>query len=108
MDTLHQLLPMDRIQPGMRLAEAIRDRLGNIMLPEGLTLTEQHLASLGQRGVASAMILLASLPMSDKERHAHAHAIRTRLDRLFHRSLDSPLNRELKEQILHYRMEHFS
>lgn len=99
---------MDQIQPGMQLAEAIRDRLGNIMLPEGLALTEQHLESLKQRGVASAMIHIDSLPMSAEEREAHIKAIETRLDTLFRRSLDDPLNRQLKDLIRRYRMEHFS
>jgi hypothetical protein len=108
MTAQYQLLPLAQIRPGMRLAEAIRDRLGNVMLPEDLALTEQHLDSLHQRGVASAMIRLDSLPMSAAEREAHVQAIQTRLDHLFHRSLDDPLNRELKNLIFRYRMEHFS
>ncbi|HEX8979926.1 MAG TPA: hypothetical protein VF811_09490 [Parasulfuritortus sp.] len=108
MNAPHQLLPLDQIRPGMQLAEAIRDRLGNVMLPEGLALTEQHLDSLNQRGVASAMIRLDNLPVSQAEREAHIKSIRSRLDRLFHRSLDDPLNRQLKDVVLHYRMEHLS
>lgn len=102
-----QLLPLDQIRPGMRLAEAIRDRLGNIMLLEGVELTESHLKSLLQRGVATAMVKVAEPPLSPEERKLQIQAMEDHLAQLFHLSLDNPLNLRLRDLILSYRMEHF-
>jgi hypothetical protein len=104
----NQLLPLDQIKPGMRLAEAIRDRLGNIMLLEGVELTESHLNSLQQRGVATALVEVPEPPLSPEERKRQIQAIEDHLAELFHLSADNPLNQQLKDLILSYRMEHFA
>ncbi|MDR3395558.1 MAG: hypothetical protein P4L70_11205 [Parasulfuritortus sp.] len=102
-----QLLPLDQLRPGMHLAEAIRDRLGNVMLPEGLCLSEQHLSSLLQRGVSTAMVEIAEPPLSPEERQKQIQAIEEHIDRIFRLSLDAPLNQQLKSMILNYRMGPF-
>jgi len=107
MNERSQLLPLDQIRPGMELAEAIRDRLGNIMLPEGVSLTDQHLQSLAQRGIDTALIKLGESPLTPEERQHQIQAINEHLDRIFRLSEDNPLNQELKELIRTYRMEQF-
>lgn len=98
-----QLLPLDQIRPGMFLAEAIRDRFGNVMLPEGLELSEQNLDSLKQRGIATAMVRIDRPPMTEVELAAQTKAVQDRLNQLFTQSEDAPLNRQLKDLILRYR-----
>jgi hypothetical protein len=107
MNERNQLLPLDQITVGMELAEAIRDRLGNIMLPEGVSLTGQHLHSLAQRGIATALIKVGEPPMTKEEQQKQIQAIKEHLDQIFRLSQDNPLNQELKALILTYRMEQF-
>jgi hypothetical protein len=102
-----RLLPLDHIRPDMELAEAVRDRLGNVMLPAGVVLTEHHLEGLRQRGVAAALIKLEAPSMTPEERNVQMKAMEDRLEHIFRLSLDNPLNRRLKDLILAYRMEHF-
>lgn len=100
-----QILPLDGIQPGMILAEAVRDRLGNIMLTEGTSLTEVHLAALRQRGIASALIVPEREPPTTEETEAFRKAIEARLQQIFRKTLDLPASRRLYEVVLQYRLE---
>ena len=102
-----RLLPLDQIQPGMQLAESVRDRLGNVMLPEGTELAEQHLSSLEKRGVTAVLIKSSPPPLTAEDRERLIRAVEERLDRIFRLSIGNPLNRQLKERILAYRMEQF-
>jgi len=107
MSERNQLLPLDQIIVGMELAESIRDRLGNVMLPEGVFLTEQHLQSLAQRGIATALVKVGEPPMTGEEQEKQIQAIKEHLDYIFRHAQDTPLNQELKALILSYRMEQF-
>ena len=100
-----QILPLASLNPGMTLAEAIRDRHGNIMLTEGTVLTEAHLAALAQRGIASAMVLPERIPPSDEEIAAMRQSIEERLRHIFRKTLDHPGNRRLFDILLAYRLE---
>jgi hypothetical protein len=105
MNPASQILPLESLKAGMRLAEAIRDRLGNVMLTEGTELTESHLAALGQRGIASALIVPERVPPSDAEIAAMRKSTEERLQHIFRKSLDQPGNRKLFETLLGYRLE---
>lgn len=105
MNPASQILPLESLHPGMRLAEAIRDRLGNIMLTEGTTLTESHLAALGQRGIASALIMPERIPPTDEDIAAMRQSTEERLRHLFRKTLDQPANLKLFETLLEYRLE---
>jgi len=45
------LIPVDRAQVGMVLAEPIQDRRGRLLIPAGKELTERYLGSLPMWGV---------------------------------------------------------
>lgn len=105
MNQTSQILPMESLQPGMLLAEAVHDRLGNVMLTAGTALTESHLAALRQRGIASAKIVPERHPPSDEEIAAMRKSIEERLRHIFHKTLDCPGNRKMFEMLLAYRME---
>lgn len=100
-----QILPLADLQPGMILAEPVRDRFGNVMLTAGTVLAEKHLAALRQRGIASARIVPEHLPPSAAERAALQHATEQRLQHLFRKTLDLPANRRLFDILLAYRQE---
>lgn len=100
-----QILPIDRLQPGMVLAEPIRDRHGNLMLAEGTALTEAHLAALDQRGIASAMVHPERIPPSAEELAELRQAAEDRLRHIFRKTLDLPGNYRLFETILAHRLE---
>lgn len=100
-----QILPLESLRPGMRLAEAIRDRHGNIMLTENTELTDSHLAALRQRGIASAMVLPERIPPSDEDLAAMRQSTEERLRHIFHKTLELPGSRKLFDIILAYRLE---
>lgn len=72
-------LPLAEIVPGMVLADVLRDAKGNILLAEGVVLTETVLASLARHGIATLPIEQpdAAPPPPDPV------AVQARLDRLF-------------------------
>jgi hypothetical protein len=100
-----QILPLASLRPGMHLAEAVHDRLGNIMLTEGTLLTEDHLAALAKRGIASAMILPERIPPTAAEIAEMRQSIEDRLRQIFRGTLDFPGNRRMFEMLLAYRLE---
>ncbi|NTV96835.1 MAG: hypothetical protein HGA75_15710 [Thiobacillus sp.] len=99
-----QIIPLASLRPGMLLAEAVRDRFGNVMLTAGTALNESHLASLQQRGIASAKIIPERVPPSSEEAEAMRKSTEERLRQLFRKTLDLPGNRRLFETILAYRL----
>ncbi|TCJ18038.1 hypothetical protein EZJ19_03795 [Parasulfuritortus cantonensis] len=105
MSQTSQILPLASLQPGMRLAEAVRDRFGNIMLTADTTLTESHLAALRQRGIASVRIVPERIPPSAEELAAMRASAEARLRQIFRKTLDLPGNRRLFEVLLAYRLE---
>jgi hypothetical protein len=105
MNQISQILPLDSLQPGMLLAEAIHDRHGNVMLTAGTALTESHLAALAKRGIASALVVPERIPPSDAEIAAMRRSIEERLRHIFRKSLDHPASHKLFETLLAYRLE---
>lgn len=104
-DSTSQILPLESVRPGMRLAEAIRDRLGNVMLAADITLTEAHLSALAQRGIASAKIHPERIPPSDEEIAAMKASTEDRLRHIFRKTLERPGNRKLFDILLDFRLE---
>lgn len=89
----------------MRLAEPVRDRFGDLILEEGDVVSEKGLADMAGRGIASVLVALDQPPVSVEERTARAESIQKRLDFLFRKSMDFPLNARLKSVIFAYRLE---
>jgi hypothetical protein len=73
------LTPLAETQPGMVLSDVVRDGKGNVLLAQGIVLTESMLASLGRHGIDMLPILQATPepPPIDPE------AIQARLDHVF-------------------------
>jgi hypothetical protein len=81
MNGTYQLIPLLDARPGMVLGEVLRDDHGNVLLAQGVVLTEGMLASLGRHGVEVLPILGASpaVPPADPAQ------VQDRLDRIFRR-----------------------
>jgi hypothetical protein len=81
MNGAYQLTPLAEALPGMVLGDVLRDEKGNVLLAQGVVLTEGMLASLGRHGVELLPILGASpaAPPIDPVR------VQERLDQVFRR-----------------------
>jgi hypothetical protein len=81
MSTAIRLTPLPDARPGMVLSDVLLDAKGNVLLAQGVVLTEAMLASLVRHGVESLPIFQAdevqAAPAFD------APAVQARLDRLF-------------------------
>ena len=53
------LTPLAEIRPGMVLSDVVRDGTGNVLLAQGVVLTESMLASLARHGIDMLPILQA-------------------------------------------------
>jgi hypothetical protein len=77
----HAPMPLDEVRPGMILSDVVQDERGNVLLSQGVTLTETLLASLARHGIVA-------LPIHQPEQEAaappiDADAVQSRLDHLF-------------------------
>lgn len=97
-----QRLPLDEIQPGAVLAEAVADARGTVLLPAGLSLTEAHLASLRRRDIA---MLTVTAPPDPAELARRREKIRERVLHLFRHSADDPAAQALLQAVLAFRQE---
>jgi hypothetical protein len=75
----YQLTPLAETRPGMVLSDVVRDGKGNVLLAQGIVLTESMLGSLARHGIEMLPILQAvpAPPPIDPD------AIQARLDHLF-------------------------
>jgi hypothetical protein len=79
MNGAYQLTPLAEARPGMVLGEVLRDDKGNVLLAQGVVLSENMLASLARHGVEILPILAASpaAPVVDPA------LVQARLDHVF-------------------------
>lgn len=79
MSGAYQMTPLAEAQPGMVLGEVLRDEKGNMLLAQGVVLSEGMLASLARHGVDMLPILASGRPAAaiDPAR------VQARLDRVF-------------------------
>lgn len=79
MNGAYQLTPLAVATPGMVLGDVLRDEKGNVLLAQGVVLTEGMLASLARHGVELLPILGAAraAPAIDPAR------VQARLERVF-------------------------
>jgi hypothetical protein len=86
MNGTYQLIPLLDARPGMVLGEVLRDDHGNVLLAQGVVLTEGMLASLARHGAEVLPILvLPILGASPATPPADPAQVQDRLDRIFRR-----------------------
>lgn len=100
-------LPLEALSAGMRLAEAVLDDNGRLLIPVGVELTEVTLASLARREVASVAVEL-DVVEDPAELEACRKRLSKELDHLFRHAGDGEETRMLYQIVFDYRMEHRS
>jgi hypothetical protein len=95
-------LALDQVKPGMVLSDDLIDGHGNILLPQGVTLTDATLASLLRHGVAMLPILCEALSEADAEAEHEHH--KKRLAILFRKQNDEEASALLLEYVKHFRL----
>jgi hypothetical protein len=75
----YELTPLAETRPGMVLSDTVRDAKGNVLLAQGVVLTEAMLAALGRHGID----LLPLLQAAPAPVPVDPSAVRARLDHLF-------------------------
>jgi hypothetical protein len=100
-------LPLDQATPGMTLSEPLCDAKGDVLLPQGATLTEAVLAALERRGIDALPIATndEATPLSDAELETLRQRARERVDRLFRRCGSEGAAGLLKQYVVDLRME---
>lgn len=91
-------------RPGMRLAEAVVDAMGQVLVPAGSELTESMLQGLRRREVA-ALVVEREVEEDDAAREARQARVAEQLDRLFRKAGDGTETRQLYQAILDFRLE---
>lgn len=97
-------LGIDELQPGMRLAAALADAGGQVLLPAGAELTESMLQALRRRELADILIEreVEEDPAKVEERRER---LKKQLAQLFRKAGDGVETMVLYEAILAFRLE---
>jgi hypothetical protein len=107
MNNYRNQLPLEQATPGMTLSEPLCDAKGEVLLPQGATLTEAVLAALQRRGIDMLPIATNddAAQLTDAELEALRERARTRISRLFRRSGSDGAAGLLQQYITQLRME---
>lgn len=95
---------LDEVEPGIRLATAVSDSSGKVLLAEGAELTPGLIASLQRRGLSHVPVAVQT-SCSPEELSVQKEQIRNRVLWLFRNGGDDPLMGRLCVAVLEYRQE---
>lgn len=95
-------LGLDDVSPGMILSDDLLDGHGQVLLPQGVTLTEATLASLRRHAVEVLPILCEALSEADVAAERERH--KQRLATLFRKHTDDEATALLLEYVTHFRL----
>jgi len=100
-------LPLDQATAGMTLSEPLCDAKGEVLLPQGATLTEAVLAALERRGIDVLPIATDddAAQLSEAELEALRERARERIAQLFRRCGSEGAAGLLKRYVTDLRME---
>lgn len=98
-------LPLGAVSVGMRVAEAVLDTAGQVLVPAGAEINEGILQGLARREIAEIRIE-CEVEANPAAREAHLAHLASHLDRLFRKAGDGEETRLLYRAVLDYRMEH--
>lgn len=97
-------LALEAVQPGMKVAEAVLDSSGQLLVPAGAEVSESVLAGLARRAV-SAIKVEYEVEEDPVAREARRKAVSSQLDQLFRRAGEAVETRTLYEAVLAHRLE---
>ena len=94
----YKQLPLDDARPGMVLSDDVLDMRGNVLLPQGVALTEVMLDSLRRKDIATLPVLFGEVSVAELVAdQAHYQA---RIDKLFRKHVGS--EDSATASLLHY------
>lgn len=99
-----EALALEAVQAGMKVAEAVLDDGGRVLVPAGAEVSASMLTSLARREVATIMVE-HEVEEDPAQREAHRIAVAARLGELFRKAGDGPETRTLYEAVLAHRLE---
>ncbi len=94
-------LPLSKVVAGTVLAEDLLDKVGHVLLPAGVTLTDRMLLSIAQHDIHQLSV--EDVDISEQEEQENLQASLLRIEKLFRHTGDSAPANILKSYILHYR-----
>lgn len=100
-----ETLAIGDVQPGWRLAVAVIDDTGRVLVPAGAELTESMLHGLKRREIAELLVEreVEEDPAAGQARRAR---MEEQLDQLFRKAGDGVETRVLYQTLLDFRLEH--
>ena len=99
-----EVLTLETVQPGMKVAEAVLDDGGHLLVPAGAEVSESMLAGLARRAV-SAIKVECEVEEDPVAREARRKAVSSHLDHLFRQAGEAAETRTLYEAVLAHRLE---
>lgn len=102
MTTINNQLALAEVCPGMVLSDDLLDPQGQVLLPQGATLTEKTIASLRKHNVHSLRIMMGELS-AEEEAIQQAH-FEERIERLFRKRGNNPAIALLQRYVCTFRL----
>lgn len=100
-----ETLPLNEAVAGMRLAAAVLDEAGHVLVPAGAELSESMLQGLQRRDVVE-VVVEREVEEDPAAQAAYRAKLTAQLDHLFRKAGDADETRALYQAVLDYRMEH--
>jgi len=94
---------IDELQPGMRLAAAVTDAGGQVLLPAGAELTESMLQGLRRRDVAE-LLIETEMNEDPAALEARCAILKKQLKQIFRNAGDGVETKALYQAILEFRL----
>lgn len=102
---IRESLPIDDVKTGCRLAEAVTDSAGRMLVPAGTEITENVLDALKRRDIPTLMIEREQ-EENPVAYEARRHQVEQTLNQRFQRAGEGAETRVLYQAVLAYFMEH--
>ncbi|MBS1188992.1 MAG: hypothetical protein H6R10_784 [Rhodocyclaceae bacterium] len=99
-----QTIPVQDLLPGMRVASAVADDGGRILLPAGAELSEATIGGLKRREIQEITVEV-EVPDDPAALERHRQQVMERLGRLFRHAGEDRETQALYQAILKYRLE---
>ncbi|MCH8622987.1 hypothetical protein [Undibacterium sp. TS12] len=97
----YRYLPLSKVTVGTVLAEDLLDKVGHVLLPAGVTLTERMLQAIAQHDIHQLSI--EDTEISAQEEEADLRNKLARIETIFRHAGETEPANLLKSYVLHYR-----
>lgn len=98
-----ETLPLEQVAVGMRLAEAVLDAAGQILVPAGAELSAGLLQGLQRREIGE-LCIEREIEEDPAAREARRLRVSAQLEQLFRHAGDGEATRQLQQAVLAFRL----